>query len=83
MRTLVLASLLTAFLSVAALPTASAGVCDPIIDWSENLDQTGGLACATVDWALVGGPSPIGLTANYLGCYVFSQPPAYWVPNCS
>ena len=82
MRTLLLATLLTATLSVALVPQASAGTCE-YIDFSALIDQTGGLACRTVDWALVGGPSPIGLTAAYASCYVFGQPPAYWVPNCS
>ena len=82
MRLLVLATLLAATLAVVLVPQASAGTCDPI-DFSVYIDQTGGLACRTADWALVGGPSPIGLTVGYVSCYVFGQPPAYWVPNCS
>lgn len=83
MRFLVLAGLLSALLAVAAVPTASAGVCDTIIDFDDAIDQTGGLACATVDWVLVGGPSPVWLTVGYASCYIFVEPPASWVPDCS
>lgn len=82
MRLFATASLLGALASVALVPVASAGTCDNI-NFSVLIDQTGGLACDTADWALIGGPSPIGLTVAYARCYVFDEPIGSWVPDCT
>jgi hypothetical protein len=82
MRTILLAALLLSLASLAVVPGASAGTCDPI-RFSPLIDQTGGVACATVDWALVGGPSPVVFVPDYVGCYVFDEPIASWVPGCT
>jgi hypothetical protein len=82
MRILVLSFLLASSACLALLPGASAGTCDNI-EFSALIDQTGGVACATADWALVGGPSPLVFGPAYARCYVYDEPIASWVPWCT
>lgn len=80
---LVVGSLL--LMSLAFAPSAQAdelSTCE-FFQFPDETDQTGTLACRTLDWALTSGPSPVQTVPDYVECYIYEQPIGSWVPDCS